>query len=197
MKLSAAVAIAVLAVTQAFAQSPAPVASSAVSPVSQGRSLPGRRAMSSGNQNPSATPSGALHQRIEDMQTTLDSMHALMKQMRAKATKSGTKDPLVKANLDMWKLMVGQLDKQLEELKLAAVARENMEARRAALYKQADAKAEAEARAARAAQAAKFAGEAPTAVSAGQTAPAQAPAAQPPSAAAAPASPATSTPSPN
>ena len=206
MKLTTAVAIVMLAITPAFAQSPAPLASPAASPLAQRRALPGRRGMLSGNQNPSATPTAVLHQRIGEMQATLDSMHALIKQMRAKAAKSGTKDPLVKANLDLWNLMVGHLDKQLEELKLAAAAREDLEARRASLYKQADEKAEAEARAARAAMAAKFAGDAATAVSAGQgavqtpagqTAPAPAPAAQTPSAAAAPQSPATSTPSPN
>jgi hypothetical protein len=206
LKLSAAIIVAVLALTQAFAQSPAAVTSSAPSPVPQagspvpqGRPFPGRRGMSSQarSQNTSAGQLAALHQRIEDMQTTLDSMHALMKQMRAKSAKSGTKDPMVKANLDMWNLMVGQLDKQLDELKVAAAAREDMEARRVALYKQADAKAEAEAQAFRAGQAAKFAGGAQTPVSAGPPAPAQAPAAQTPATAAAPASPATSAPSPN
>lgn len=40
------------------------------------------------------------------------------------------KDPMVKANFGMWDLMVGQLDKQLQELKQAEASRQDMEARR-------------------------------------------------------------------
>ena len=196
MKLSAAIAILFLAVTPVFAQTPAPVRPLTGGPLNQRRAFPARRSML-GPQNPGVAPSAALHQRIEDMQTTLGSMHALMKQMRAKAVKSGTKDPLVKANLDMWNLMIGQLDKQFEELKAAESARADMEARRAALYKQADAKAEAEAQGARAAQAAKF-GQAPAAAQAatpGTATPTPAPSA--PSSQATPPSPASPATSPN
>jgi len=197
MKSSAAIVIAILAATQAFAQSPAPapVTTTPGSPLNRTYSAPRRRGMSTPPGN--VAPSAALHQRIEDMQTTLENMHALMKEMRAKATKSGTKDPLTKANLDMWSLMVGHLDKQLEELKVAETARADMEARRAALYKQADAKAEAEARAARAAQAGKFADqEAATAGPAGAASAAPTPAAAPSNQPATP-SPATPATSPN
>jgi hypothetical protein len=77
--------------------------------------------------------------------------------MQDKAAASKTQDALAKANLDMWKLMVEHLDTELQQVKMAAAAREDLEARRAALYKQADAKTDAEAQAARAAQMAKFA----------------------------------------
>jgi hypothetical protein len=73
-------------------------------------------------------------------------MHALLKQMQAKNSASASKDPLVKANLEMWALMVADLDKQYEQLRTATLAREDMEARRAAMYKQADEKAAAAAR---------------------------------------------------
>jgi peptidoglycan hydrolase CwlO-like protein len=105
-----------------------------------------------------------LRERVEDMQGTLAKMHAVLKQMRAKATAS-SKDPLAKANLEMWELLVAHLDKQFQELRVAMVIRDDMEARRAAMYKQVDAKAET------AAQAARSAG-------AGKVPPAAAPAAQ-------------------
>jgi hypothetical protein len=101
------------------------------------------------------------------MESTLAQMHLVLKQMQDKVAKSKTKDSLAKANLDMWGLMVGHLEKDLQELKIAMAAREDMEARRAALYKQADVKAEAEAQAARAGQAAKFGVGAPTPAPAG------------------------------
>jgi peptidoglycan hydrolase CwlO-like protein len=114
-------------------------------------------------------------------------MHAVLKQMRSKAA---SKDPLAKANLDMWELLVGHLDKQLQELRIAMVTREDMEARRAAMYKQAEAKADAAAQAARKMGAGKAAA-APAAPDAGHDTSGQAPANQ------APAAPANTTPSPN
>jgi len=101
-----------------------------------------------GNQASSGQTIATMRQRMEDMEGTLVKMHTVLKQMRAKAVKGSAKDPLAQANLDMWELMLGHLDKQFEELKTATLAREDLETRRAALYKQADAKAEAEAQAA-------------------------------------------------
>jgi peptidoglycan hydrolase CwlO-like protein len=122
----------------------------------------------------------SLRERVQDMERTLTQMRLVLTKMQDKAATSKTQDALAKANLDMWELMVSHLDKELRELKDAAAAREDMEARRAALYKQADAKAEAEAQAARAAEAAKFAAGAPAPAGqsagqspAGQTAPGQ------------------------
>jgi hypothetical protein len=91
-------------------------------------------------------------------------MHVLLKQMRAKAASSSSKDPVARANLDMWELMVGHLDKQFEELRLTTATREDLEARRAAMYKQAEAKADEAARAAQSSSA----GQAPTPGPAGQ-----------------------------
>jgi len=88
-----------------------------------------------------ARADSAMHQRVREMGTTLSSMHALLKQMSVKNATSGTKDPIVKDNIQMWELMLKQLDKQFEQLQAAAKTREDMEARRNAMYKQAEEKA--------------------------------------------------------
>jgi hypothetical protein len=98
-----------------------------------------------------------MREQVANMDSTISHMRVLLRQMHAKATTSKATDSLTKANLDMWDLMVGHLDKQLQQMRLTVTAREEWEARRAALYKQADAKADAEAQAARASQAARFA----------------------------------------
>jgi hypothetical protein len=165
---NAARAIVILAVTTAMAQttSPSPTVPGGTE-VMQRQGFAGRRGLP-GNQTRGLQAPAPLRQRVQDMEKTLSQMHLVLKQMQEKAAKSKAQDALAKANLDMWKLMVGHLDKELQELRVAATAREDLEARRAALYKQADAKAEAEAQAARAAQAAKFAAGAPTPAPAGQ-----------------------------
>lgn len=84
-----------------------------------------------------ARSKAAANEHLQEMASTLAKMHSLLKQMRANAAK----DPVAKANLEMWSLMVGELDKQYEQLSLNARQREDFEARRAALYKQADQKA--------------------------------------------------------
>jgi hypothetical protein len=84
-----------------------------------------------------ARAKAAANEHLQEMASTLAKMHSLLKQMRGNAAK----DPVAKANLEMWSLMVGELDKQYEQLSLAARQREDFEARRAALYKQADQKA--------------------------------------------------------
>ena len=81
----------------------------------------------------------AANQNLEELGKTLTKMQALIKEMRAKT--NGAKDPVAKANLEMWTLMLDQLDKQYEQLRVAARQREDLEARRTALYKQADEKA--------------------------------------------------------
>jgi hypothetical protein len=98
-----------------------------------------------------------MQQQVEDMDHTISQMRVVLKQMQTRAAKSKATDPVAKANLDMWELMVSHLDKELVQLRATLATREDMEARRAALYKQADAKIEAQAQAARAAQAARFA----------------------------------------
>lgn len=187
---NAAVAIVVLAVTTVLAQGTSPVAAPVGAPLtSQRRALAGRRGMSSatGMQTPAS-----LRQRMEDMEGTLVKMHAVLKQMRAKAVKGGAKDPLAKANLDMWELMLGHLDKQFEELQVATHTREDLEARRSAMYKQADAKSEAAAQAARSLSAGQTPAAAPAGQGAGQSTAGPTPAGQ-----TSPAPPANASPSPN
>jgi len=161
----------------------------------QRQGFAGRRGPS-GNQSRGVPAATSLHQRVQDMESTLTQMRLVLKKMHDKAAKSKAQDSLAKANLDMWELMVGHMDKELQELKIAVAAREDMEARRAALYKQADAKTEAEAQAARAAQAAKLAAGAPTPAPAGQGA-GQSPAGQTAPGQPSPAPPANNSPSPN
>jgi hypothetical protein len=199
---NAARAIVVLAVTAALAQATPPATVPAGNPpatvpggteVMQRHGFAGRRGPS-GNQTRGVPAPTSLHQRVQDMESTLSQMHLVLKQMQGKAAKSKAQDSLTKTNLEMWELMVGHLDKQLQELKLAEAARADMESRRAALYKQADAKAEAQA--ARAAQAAKSAAGAPIPAPAGQGA-GQSPAGQTAPGQPSPAPPATNSPSPN
>ena len=191
-------AVVVLVATTAFAQTPTPVTVPGGGPITTpGQMLSGRKGMSSlpGKPSGAARVPSSLPKRIEDMQGTLTQMHAVLKRMHANSAKSQTKDAVAKANLDMWELLVGHLDQQLQELRLAQAAREDMEARRAALYKQADAKADAEARAAIAARGfggAQASTPLPTtqgaAPAVGQSTTGQAPAGQTPSPAPAPSS---------
>lgn len=150
---SAAAAMVFLAVTTVFAQENAPASAQAPTPaaVPQVRQQPtpmrqwGHGGMKGKQSQPGTAPS--LQQRIQELQSTLDKMHAGLKRMQGKAAVSA-KDPVEKANLQMWELMVGQLDKQLQELKQAEASREDMEARRAAMYKQAEVNSQAAAHAA-------------------------------------------------
>jgi peptidoglycan hydrolase CwlO-like protein len=98
-----------------------------------------------------------MRERVNDMESTLSRMRGVLKQMHAKTSLSKVPDSLTKANLDLWELMVGHLDNELEQLRVTLATRENMEERRVALYKQADTKIAAANQAARAAQAARFA----------------------------------------
>jgi hypothetical protein len=115
------------------------------------------------------------------MGATLTKMQTLLKQMRAHT--SSSKDPVAKANLEMWTLMVEQLDKQYEQLRVAARQRGEFEARRAAMYKQADEKA---------AEAARKAQQGAKAAAADSNASSGAPAAAPAQTTATPAAPSTS-----
>jgi hypothetical protein len=149
----AAVAIVVLAVTTVFAQQSAPVSAPAAAPTagSQGiqRPMPMRRWGKGAEASKQTGPVNpvSLQQRVQDLQSTVSKMRTVLKQMQGKSAASA-KDPVAKANLQMWELMVSQLDKELEELKQAEASRVDMEARRAAMYKQAEIKSQAEARAA-------------------------------------------------
>ena len=154
-----------LAAATAWAQSPAPSVPQAANPAatldgsrSNRMAMPGSaRSGKAGAVQAQATP----RQRMQEMENTLTSMHALLKQMQAKAAKNNSKDSNARANLQMWELMLTHLDKQFGELRVATLEREDMEARRAAMYKQAFDKADKAAAEARAAQAPVAAGQAP------------------------------------
>lgn len=142
-----------LAATSAWAQSPAPPAAPAAATppgIASGSDANSRvRSRLGRNRNSSAAQARVTPgERMQEMQTTLNGMHALLKEMQAKNTSSRSKDPVVKANLAMWELLLSHLDREFQQLQIATLAREDMEARRAALYKQADDKAAKEAQAA-------------------------------------------------
>jgi hypothetical protein len=126
----------------------------------------------------------STNQQLQETEATLDKMHLLLKQLQASAAAKATKDPATKANIEMWGLMIEQLDKQLNQLKAAAREREALEARRNALYKQADEKAALAAKTAQAQaqsnQAVSTAGTASATPVGVQAAPAQAPQTQTP-----------------
>ena len=201
MKLrNVAGAMIVLAATTMWAQStqPSTPAVSTPAPTRDPRMFSSRRGGASMSL-PGATGAQAVispRQRLQDMEGTLTGMHTLLKQMRAKAATS-PKDPLVKANLEMWELLVGHLDKQLLELRTTVAARDDLEARRAAMYKQADEKAAAAAQAARKANAAQAQAAPAAAAATVQNAAAPSQAAPAPAAQSIPTQPASSTPSPN
>lgn len=100
-----------------------------------------------GNRGAAALAPATQRQRVQSLEGTLAKMHALLGQMKAKAARN-PKDTFARDNLDLWDLMVTQMDAELKDLKVAMLTREDMEARRAALYKQADAKSQAAAQAA-------------------------------------------------
>ncbi len=156
---SASAAVVVLAVTTVLAQGTSTATQPASTPAPVPRRMPLNRlgALAAG-ENKAAASQGpaALKQRLQDLEATVTSMHTLLAQMHEKAGAAKSRDPLAKANLDMWDLMVAHLDKEVQELKLAVAAREDLDARRAAMYRQADLKAQAAARAAQAAQQMRF-----------------------------------------
>jgi hypothetical protein len=124
-----------LAVTTALAQGTPPAAAGSPqaavpggNDVMQRQGYAGRRAPSA--KQPRGVPvQTSLRERVQDMERTLTQMRLVLTKMHDKAAKSKTQDSLAKANLDMWELMVSHLDKELRELKDAAAAREDMEAR--------------------------------------------------------------------
>ena len=146
--------VVVLAATAGLAQSAQP-GTTLGAPVLNRQGLTARTSPAG---NKSADPQGlaAMRERVEDMQSTLSQMRVVLRQMQTHATKSTATDSQAKANLDMWGLMVGHLDKELQQMRMTLAAREDLEARRAALHKQADAKTETAAQAARAGQAAQL-----------------------------------------
>ena len=156
MGLKSAAVIVIISVATVFAQQSSSVGATGgpvMAPQGMQRSTSRWGNPNAANRQPGSISSRSFQQRVQDLQGTVDKMHIVLKQMQSKAGASA-KDPLVNANLQMWTLMVEQLDKQLQELKQAEASRADLEARRAALYKQADAKAETAAKEARSGSAA-------------------------------------------
>lgn len=142
-----------LAATSAWAQSPAPPAAPAAATppgIASGSDANSRvRSRLGRGRNLSATQAQVTPgARMQEMQTTLNGMHALLKKMEAKNASSKSKDSVAAANLEMWELLLRHLDKEFNQLQMATLAREDLEARRAAMYRQADEKAAKEAQAA-------------------------------------------------
>lgn len=149
MSWRSAAAIVVIAVTTGFAQESAPASAPAATPAADAsqplqRPTPVRRWSTSpmGKRQAGSVNAPSLQQRVQDLQATVDNMNAVLAKVRKKAAASA-KDSMAKSDLQMWELMVGQLDKQLKDLKQAEASRADMEARRAAMYKQADIKSQA------------------------------------------------------
>ena len=145
MKLRSAAVLLIVAATGVWAQTAAPA-----------RPLAGRQrtVMATSTDADSKTAEmrakASVNQRVQEMETTLTKMHLLLTQMQSSSPVKNSKDPMTKANLEMWGLMLQQLDKQFDQVKVAAREREDLDARRSAMYKQAQEKA---AQAARNAQA--------------------------------------------
>jgi hypothetical protein len=138
MKLRSMAALLIIAATGLSAQTAAP---------SGGRSFAGRQRAVMATSTDAESKTGEmrakadLNQRMVEMETTLGRMHLLLKQMQASAAVKNSKDPVTKANLEMWGLMIQQLDKQFDQMKVIARERADLSARRAAMYQQAEQKA--------------------------------------------------------
>src|SRR5205085_11041979 len=102
VKLLAVIAILLTAIG-VWAQSPAPL----TAPACQSAAFPGginRRAMPRPlpSRRAGMRPQLLEHQRLQEMATTLSSMHTLPTYMRDQAGSRNAKDPVLKANPQMW-----------------------------------------------------------------------------------------------
>jgi hypothetical protein len=134
MKLRSAAALLIVASTVVWAQS-------AAKPLSGRQRTVMATTTDADSKTAEMRAKAAMNQRVQEMETTLGRMHLLLKQMQANAAAKSSKDPITKANLEMWGLMIQQLDKQFDQVKVAAREREDLDARRSAMYKQAQEKA--------------------------------------------------------
>jgi hypothetical protein len=137
-----------LAATGAWAQSPAPTPSPAATPpvISPDPNISTSVFSGLGRNRNAGIAQAQLppRQRLQEMESRLHGMHVQLKQMRAENASSPSKCPTARANLEVWELLVSHLDKEFQ-LQVATAAREDVKARRAALYNQAFSKAVAEA----------------------------------------------------
>ena len=134
--ITASAAMLILATTAGLAQTVAPSTPRAFSHRTSGMAMTDAEGKAA-----AARSESLMQQRVDEMKATVAKMHVLLKQMQTTAVATHSKDPVAKANLQMWELMVGQFDKQLAELGQAARVREDMESRRQAMYKQAEQRA--------------------------------------------------------
>jgi len=149
--ITASAAMLILATTAGLAQTVAPSTPRAFSHRTSGMAMTDAEGKAA-----AARSESLMQQRVDEMKATVAKMHVLLKQMQTTAVATHSKDPVAKANLQMWELMVGQFDKQLAELGQAARVREDMESRRQAMYKQAEQRAAEQALKAREATAAQI-----------------------------------------
>ena len=107
--------------------------------------MPARRAGASRGPRKAAFPTSEAmaSQQIKELEETVGQMKVLLKEMQSKAKAS--KNQTAIANMRMWELLVGHLDRTLVQTRLLVAERADMTARRQALYRQAQAKADAEA----------------------------------------------------
>ena len=132
MKLRSMAALLIIAATGLSAQTAAP---------SGARSFAGRQRAVMATSTDAESKTGEmrakadLNQRMVEMETTLGRMHLLLRQMQASAAVKNSNDPVTKANLEMWGLMIQQLDKQFDQMKVIARERADLSARRAAMYR--------------------------------------------------------------
>ena len=109
-----------LAASSAWAQSPAPAPTpAATGPIIAPDADTTARVTSRFAQNRAARVAeaqAAPRERVQEMESTLNGMHALLKEMQASKASSRSKDPVAKANLQMWELLVDHLDKELHQL---------------------------------------------------------------------------------
>jgi hypothetical protein len=140
-----------LAAAGAWAQSPAAGPSRAATPpvISTDSNISASVISRLGRNKNAGAAQGQLApgQRLQEMESTRNGMRALLKQMQAENASSASKCPIARANLVVWELLLSHLDREFQ-LQIATAAREDVEARRAALYNQAFSKAEVEAAAA-------------------------------------------------
>jgi hypothetical protein len=144
MKLTSAAVLLIVAATGVCAQTVAPAG--ALRPVTGPQRTAVATTTDADSKRVEMRAKAAVNQRVQEMETTLTKMHLLLKQMQASPAVKNSKDPMTKANLEMWGLMLQQLDKQFDQVKMAAREREDLEARRSAMYRQAQEKAAQSAR---------------------------------------------------
>jgi len=64
----------------------------------------------------------APRERLQEMESTLNGMHALLKQIQAENASSPSKCPIARANLEVWELLLSHLDKEFQQ-QVATAAR--------------------------------------------------------------------------